>query len=73
MPVRVLLLWCLLPAGTCLPICVSAFVLRFLGYAPTRIIFVESFCRVKSLSMTGRLLYYFADRFIVQWPGLQDK
>jgi beta-1,4-N-acetylglucosaminyltransferase len=47
--------------------------LRFLGATRTKIIFVESFCRVQSLSMTGKILYYVADRFIVQWPGLQEK
>lgn len=25
---------------------------------------------MQSLSLTGRLLYYLADRFVVQWPGL---
>mmetsp|Transcript_57936 Transcript_57936/g.131282 ORF Transcript_57936/g.131282 Transcript_57936/m.131282 type:complete len:191 (-) Transcript_57936:517-1089(-) len=53
--------------GTCLPICIAAFLFR------TRIIFCESFCRVKSLSLTGRLVYPFVDRFIVQWPELVQK
>ena len=32
----------------------------------------QSFCRVKSLSLTGRLLYHsrMADRFVVHWPEL---
>ena len=45
--------------------------------------FVESFCRVQKwyqyllltyrLSVTGYLLYYVADSFVVQWPQLQRK
>ena len=41
-----------------------------LGLADTRIVFCESFCRVKHLSLTGKLLYPIADRFVVQWPEL---
>jgi len=59
--------------GTCVPICYSAFLMRLLGINEPTIIFVESFCRVKSLSITGKLLYPIADRFIVQWPELADK
>ena len=57
--------------GTCVPVCAVAFVLKFLGLRPqTKVIFVESFCRVKTLSFTGKLLYPLADRFVVQWPRL---
>lgn len=59
--------------GTCVPLVYTAFALHVLGiYQPT-IIFVESFCRVKSLSMTGKLLYYLVDCFVVQWPELCEK
>jgi beta-1,4-N-acetylglucosaminyltransferase len=34
------------------------------------LIFIESGARVKSPSRTGRLLYHFADLFIVQWKPL---
>jgi len=34
----------------------------------TRIIYVESFARVKSLSLSGKLLRPFVDKFVVQWP-----
>lgn len=61
------------PPGTCLPICLAAYALRFLGVRRVRVVFVESFCRVRSLSLTGRLLYYLADRFLVQWPGLVER
>lgn len=60
--------------GTCVPICYSAYFLKLLllpvqRYSPS-IVFVESFCRVQHLSLTGRLLYPIADKFIVQWPQL---
>jgi len=35
-----------------------------------RVIFVETGSRVRALSMTGRILYRFADLFLVQWPQL---
>ncbi|GAB5033383.1 udp-n-acetylglucosamine transferase subunit alg14 homolog [Nannochloropsis oceanica] len=59
--------------GTCLPICLAGYVLRFWGLKHVKVIFVESFCRVQSLSLTGRLLYRVADRFIVQWQGLKGR
>ncbi|CAZ86305.1 unnamed protein product [Tuber melanosporum] len=49
------------------------FFCKLLGLCRTRIIYVESFARVRSLSLSGRLLYVFTDRFIVQWPGLVEK
>jgi beta-1,4-N-acetylglucosaminyltransferase len=67
------LLKCIIPAGTCVPLCYAAFIYRVLGiYSPT-LVFVESFCRVKKLSLTGILLYYIADRFVVHWPQLLVK
>jgi UDP-N-acetylglucosamine:LPS N-acetylglucosamine transferase len=35
-----------------------------------RTIYIESWCRVENLSLTGRLVYPIADEFWVQWPGL---
>ena len=64
--------------GTCIPLCYSVLLVKWIfflfnrDYSPA-IIFVESFCRVERLSMTGMLLYYVADRFIVQWPQLESK
>lgn len=37
-----------------------------------RVIFVESASRVTALSMTGRIMYRWADLFFVQWPQLQE-
>jgi len=36
-----------------------------------KIIYVESFARIRSPSLTGRMLYPIADRFYVQWPELR--
>jgi UDP-N-acetylglucosamine:LPS N-acetylglucosamine transferase len=36
-------------------------------------IYLESWCRVKTKSGTGRILYFIADVFLVQWPNLINK
>ncbi len=46
------------------PFCVWA---KLMGI---KIVYVESFARVKRPSLTGRLLYNFADLFIVQWEDM---
>ena len=56
-----------------MPLCYAAFLYKVLGIMDTEIVFVESFCRVEKLSLTGKLLYYIADKFIVQWPQLAAK
>lgn len=38
-----------------------------------KIIYIESFARVKKPSLTGKLLYPFADLFIVQWEDMLEK
>ena len=58
--------------GTCVFICYSAFLLRLFGVYQPVIVYVESFCRVKTLSLSGKLLYPIADKFIVQWRGLMS-
>lgn len=37
------------------------------------IVYVESLARVQTLSLTGKILYRIADRFLVQWEGLREK
>ena len=59
--------------GTCIPVCIWGFLLKLLYVKETRIVYVESICRVKHLSLSGRLLYYFADVLVVQWPRLKEK
>jgi hypothetical protein len=38
-----------------------------------RLVYVESVTRTSSLSLSGRLVYRFADHFFVQWPELAAK
>lgn len=38
-----------------------------------KVIHVESFTRIRDLSLTGKILYPFADLFIVQWQQLAHK
>jgi len=59
--------------GTCVPICWAAFFFRALGLMETRVVFVESFCRVDSLSLSGKLLWPIADRFVVHWRKLAER
>ncbi|KAI0355566.1 oligosaccharide biosynthesis protein Alg14 like protein [Trametes cingulata] len=56
--------------GTCLVLCIAAYVNRVLGLDSPRLIYVESFARVRRLSLSGKLLRPLMDRFIVQWPDL---
>jgi UDP-N-acetylglucosamine:LPS N-acetylglucosamine transferase len=38
-----------------------------------KIIYIESLAKVKTLSMTGKFVYLFADKFYVQWEELAEK
>lgn len=53
-------------AGVVIPFCLLS---RLSG---SRIVFIESFCRVKQPSLTGRILYPFANLFLVQWEELLE-
>lgn len=46
------------------PVCIIGKLLN------AKVIYVESFTRIRDLSLTGRLLYPLADLFIVQWQQL---
>ncbi|WRX26109.1 Oligosaccharide biosynthesis protein Alg14-like - like 1 [Theobroma cacao] len=61
--------------GTCIPLCVIAFIFKVVGIRWSSIFYVESIARVKRLSLSGLLLYKLriADQFFVQWPQLQRK
>ena len=37
-----------------------------------KIIFIESFAKVNSQTLTGKLVYKFADRFYVQWEDMKQ-
>ncbi|EDO33531.1 predicted protein [Nematostella vectensis] len=47
--------------GTCVPVCIAAVLLK-----------AKSVCRVKTLSLSGLIMYRLADHFMVQWQKLQD-
>lgn len=57
--------------GTCLPVAIATLFYRILMVCEGNICFVESFCRVTSMSLTGRLLYPLADLFVVHWGELK--
>jgi beta-1,4-N-acetylglucosaminyltransferase len=59
--------------GTCLPVALSVFFFRLVGWKTSKTVFVESFCRVTSLSLTGKLLYPLVDLFVVCWEELEQK
>ncbi|XP_032408070.1 UDP-N-acetylglucosamine transferase subunit ALG14 isoform X1 [Xiphophorus hellerii] len=59
--------------GTCVPLCITGLLLRILGIKKVGIVYVESICRVQTLSLTGRILYLVSDYFFVQWSSLRDK
>lgn len=52
-------------AHTAVPICLIG------KLSSSKIIFIESFARVSTPSMSGRILYRVADRFYIQWPALK--
>ena len=55
-------------AGVAVPTC-------FLGkfFFKSKIIFIESFCRIYKPSLTGRTIYPISDLFLVQWEELLKK
>ncbi|XP_069795176.1 UDP-N-acetylglucosamine transferase subunit ALG14 isoform X2 [Narcine bancroftii] len=59
--------------GTCIPLCISALLLGITGMKKVLIVYIESICRVETLSLSGKILYYLSDYFFVQWPTLQEK
>ena len=37
----------------------------------SKIIYIETFANITSKTATGKLIYHFADHFIVQWPSMK--
>ncbi len=50
-----------------------AFVFSLIGkyFFKTKIIFIDSFSRVNTPSMTAKLIYRITDSFYIQWPSLK--
>lgn len=61
--------------GTCVPVAFAVALLDLLRVRDTAIFYVESWCRVQHLSLSGALLYFsgLADEVFVMWPELVDK
>lgn len=59
--------------GTCVPLCTAGLLLGLLGLKRVLLVYVESICRVESLSLSGKILYHISDYFFVQWSTLKDK
>lgn len=59
--------------GVSISIAYMILIFNFFGLLNCHIIFIESFCRVQSLSLSGILMLPIADRFIVQWEELVKK
>ena len=49
-----------------IPMCIVAKLFR------KKIVFIESFAKVNSPTLTGKLLYKFADKFFVQWESMNE-
>ena len=56
--------------GVAVPICYSTLLLKVLLLKNTQVIYIESVCRVKSLSRAGSLIYPISSEFYVQWEAL---
>jgi beta-1,4-N-acetylglucosaminyltransferase len=59
--------------GTCVPLVLSVWIWRILGVVSCRIVFCESYCRVQTLSLSGKILYPGVDLFLVHWDSLYQK
>ncbi len=75
--------------GTCVPTVYAAFICcrlfpcrrlwRWVQYHHDdnnelcKIVYVESVCRVRTLSLSGKLVYPIADSFVVHWPKLVER
>uniref|UniRef100_A0A7S3NB93 UDP-N-acetylglucosamine transferase subunit ALG14 n=1 Tax=Euplotes harpa TaxID=151035 RepID=A0A7S3NB93_9SPIT len=61
--------------GTALPLLyIGAWFSRALQWKPKiKLLYIESICRISSLSLTGKLMYFVADRLYVHWKDLAVK
>ncbi|KAH8821227.1 oligosaccharide biosynthesis protein Alg14-like protein [Xylogone sp. PMI_703] len=62
--------------ATAVIVILASFILKYLGLAPLwkmKIVYVESWARIKSLSLSGKILLWtgICDRFLVQWEELE--
>lgn len=53
--------------GTCIPMLLAVFILRACRLIDCNIVYIESICRVVSLSLSGRIASVVADSLLLQW------
>ncbi|MBA2877148.1 UDP-N-acetylglucosamine:LPS N-acetylglucosamine transferase [Anoxybacillus kamchatkensis] len=53
-------------AGAVIPTCLFG---KMMG---KKIVYIESFAKIHSPTLTGRVVYKFADRFYIQWEELRE-
>ena len=59
--------------GVSLPLVYTGFILKKLKVLTEfKILFIESFCRTKSVSLAGKLIQPVSDRFIVLWKDISS-
>lgn len=61
--------------GTCVPVCLAAYFIKYIGLKDIKIVYAESLCRVEHLSLSALMLYKLAiaNEVVVQWPQLARK
>ena len=61
--------------GTCVPVVFAGLVMRALGREAPALVFVESACRTRRLSLTGKIFYHLraVDTMCVMWESLLEK
>lgn len=52
------------------PGCIMCFLGRMLG---ARVVWIDSITNVERISLSGRMVRYIADLFLVQWPELAER
>lgn len=59
--------------GVAFPLMMGGYILKFLMIlVEFKILFIESYCRTKSISLCGKMIEPFCDRFVVLWEGLKS-
>lgn len=60
--------------GTCVPVVLVAMMMRAVGWERPTTVFVESACRARTLSLTGKILYHgrCVDAVFVMWERVAE-
>ena len=58
--------------GICVPFFYLFWVLNLLKITQAKLIFIESWCRISSISVTGKIVARVADEFLVHWENQQN-